>query len=604
MSLVEQFHLMNLDQRLLSAIADLNWERPTDIQQAVIPLALEKKSLCVQARTGSGKTGAFSIPIIQSILETKILKSEQSTSALILAPTRELCSQISKDMKSLCKYASKDVNVLDLAQLDDIDVLRPLLAENPDIVIGTPLKVSEQLLRKCLVLDALEHLVVDEADLVFVFGYEKQMQALQTFLPKKSIQVILMSATLDETTSSLRGFLKLSEWVRIELPEENFLPSESQLAQYVISADESSKYAILISMIQLKLIRGRTIIFTNSIDRCYKLKLFLEEFGVKSVVLNSELPVASRCHTVHQFNRGLYEYLLATDEDDSGRVTNVSKRNKFMKPVKDAEYGVSRGIDFKLVSNVLNFDFPLTAKRYVHRVGRTARADQMGTAISFVNSSEESQLSKVANLLLQKEASNPHSDQTNKSAVDLIFRPYQFRLSEVDGFRYRAMDVAGKITRKRIREARLKEIKLELMNSERLKSYFEDHSADMDALRHDKPLSSSHQAHLKDVPAYMVPQTLQALIRGSNQRVRDRQRYRPANWAKEQQRSIGKAKVSTSVGHDAAEKPIRMHQLRRHRTKMAIARNPAKVAQIKRQMARKVRKLQLLLLWLRHESDD
>ncbi|CDS40703.1 ATP dependent RNA helicase DDX56 [Echinococcus multilocularis] len=588
MSLVEQFHLMNLDQRLLSAISDLKWERPTDIQQAVIPLALERKSICVQARTGSGKTGAFSIPIIQSILETKIFQSEQSTSALILAPTRELCSQISKDIKSLCKYASKNVNVFDLAQSDDIDLLGPLLAENPDIVVGTPLKISEQLLRKRLTLDALEHLVIDEADLIFVFGYEKHMQALQTFLPKKSIQVILMSATLDEATFSLRGFFKLSEWVRVELPEENFLPSESQLAQYVISADESSKFAILISMIQLKLIRGRTIIFTNSIDRCYKLKLFLEEFGVKSVVLNSELPVASRCHTVQQFNRGLYDYLLATDENDSEGVTNAPKRDKLLKPVKDAEYGVSRGIDFKLVSNVLNFDFPLTAKRYVHRVGRTARADQMGTAISFVDSSEESQLSEVTNLLSQNEASNPRADQTNKAvSVNLIFRPYQFRLSEVDGFRYRAMDVAGKITRKRIREARLKEIKLELMNSERLKSYFEDHSADMDALRHDKLLSSTQQAHLKNVPEYMVPQTLQALIRGSNQRARDRQRYRPSSWAKGRQRFTGKAKASTSAAGSNAEKPIRMHQLRCHRTKMAIARNPEKVAQIKRQMARK-----------------
>lgn len=87
--------------------------------------------------------------------------------------------------------------------------------------------------------------------------------------------------------------------------------------------------------------------------------------------------------------------------------------------------------------------------------------------------------------------------------VDSIFRPYQFRLLEVDAFRYRAADVIGKITRKRIREARLKEIKLELMNSERLRGYFEDHSADLDALRHDKPLSTAPQSHLKDVPDYM-----------------------------------------------------------------------------------------------------
>ncbi|VDD76765.1 unnamed protein product [Mesocestoides corti] len=583
MSLIEEFHLMNLDQRLLSAISDLKWKKPTDIQQAVIPLVLEKKSLSVQARTGSGKTGAFSIPIIHSILEMKTFQVEQNTSALILSPTKELCNQIARDLRSLCKYASKTVSVLDVAQSVDMDVLRPLLAENPDIVVGTPYRILAQLHRKRLNLKNLTHLVVDEADLIFTFGYEKDMQELKNFLPKKPIQVILMSATLDETTNSLRRSLKSGEWVRVELPEENFLPSESQLTQYIISAEESSKYAILISMIQLKLIRGRTLIFANSIDRCYKLKLFLEEFGVKSVVLNSELPVATRCHTVQQFNKGLYDYLLATDENESGTVPDPPKNSKFARPKKDAEYGVSRGIDFKLVSNVLNFDFPLTAKRYVHRVGRTARADQMGTALSFVNSSEESRLSEVANLLCQKDPSTSQVSQKDNSAVESIFRPYQFRLSEVDGFRYRAADVIGKITRKRIREARLKEIKVELLNSARLKGYFEDHSADLVALRHDKPLSTTPQAHLKDVPGYMVPPSLQALMQRSNQRVRDRQRYRLSNRAKEKQQ-FRRKEASTSR---ETEKPIKLSRLRSHKTKMAIARNPDKVAQIKRQLARR-----------------
>nr|CDS33406.1 ATP dependent RNA helicase DDX56 [Hymenolepis microstoma]CDS35301.1 ATP dependent RNA helicase DDX56 [Hymenolepis microstoma] len=578
MSVVDHFHLMNLDQRLLSAISDLKWSRPTDIQQAVIPFALEKKSMCVQARTGSGKTGAFSIPLIHSILENKMFQTEQKTSALILAPTKELCNQINKDVKMLCKYASRDVSILDLSQTDDVDVLRPLLAEHPDIIVGTPSKVLDQLRLKRLSLDSLAHLVIDEADLVFVFGYQKQMQAIQTFLPKRPIQVIMMSATLNETALSLRGTLKVGEWVRIELPEESFLPSESQLSQYVISAEESSKYAILISMIQLKLIRGRTLIFTNSIDRCYKLKLFLEEFGVKSVVLNSELPVACRCHTVNQFNRGLYDYLLATDENESGTTNEAPKSFKLSKPTKDSEYGVSRGIDFKLVSNVLNFDFPLTAIRYVHRVGRTARADQMGTAISFVNSVEETRLSDVANLLLQRDPCTMQLEKPDRTAVDSIFRPYQFRMSEVDAFRYRSSDVIGKITRKRIREARLKEIKLELMNSERLKGYFEAHSADFDALRHDKPLSTAPQSHLKDVPEYMVPASLQALIRGSQKRAKNRQRYKPSNWTK------GRPKSSPE---DESEKPIKLHKLRNHKAKMAMARNPAKVAQIKRQIALK-----------------
>ncbi|KAM3180076.1 hypothetical protein ACTXT7_017011, partial [Hymenolepis weldensis] len=336
------------------------------------------------------------------------------------------------------------------------------------------------------------------------------------------------------------------------------------------------------------------------------LKLFLEEFGVKSVVLNSELPVASRCHTVSQFNRGLYDYLLATDENETGTVDEAANKSKFSKPAKDSEYGVSRGIDFKLVSNVLNFDFPLTATRYVHRVGRTARADQMGTAISFVNTTEEARLSDVANFLLQKDPSTLQSNKSDRTAVDSIFRPYQFRLLEVDAFRYRAADVIGKITRKRIREARLKEIKLELMNSERLRGYFEDHSADLDALRHDKPLSTAPQSHLKDVPDYMgkssrglfnllidlnsvlmhnflVPASLQALIRGSRKRAKSRQCYKPSNWAKKG----SEPGLSTSNSKGTSEKPIKLRKLKNHKAKMAIARDPAKVTQIKRQIALK-----------------
>ncbi len=111
---------------------------------------------------------------------------------------------------------------------------RPLLAEKPDIIIGTPFRILAQLHRKRLQLDGLTYLVVDEADLIFTFGYEKDMQEMKTFLPKKPIQVILMSATLDETTKSLRKSLRSGEWVRVELPEENFLPNESQLTQYMV----------------------------------------------------------------------------------------------------------------------------------------------------------------------------------------------------------------------------------------------------------------------------------------------------------------------------------------------------------------------------------
>ncbi|KAF6780231.1 hypothetical protein AHF37_00262 [Paragonimus kellicotti] len=538
MTLVEEFHLLNLDQRLLKAIADLGWERPTDVQQAVIPLIFEQRSVVVHAKTGSGKTAAFVIPILHEILQTKQvcadssyksrqLRREQCTTVLVLAPTKELCSQAYKNIRLLCKYATKNVTFVDVSQHTD-DVLRPLLAENPDIVIGTPARVLSHLRSDHLCLASLKHLVVDEADLVFTFGYQGDMQEFKKFFPPHALQagrdfcdlnllfVVLLSATLDDTTKALRRCLvKGGDWVRVELPDEAFLPSDTQLTQYSISAEEDDKYTILIALIKLKLIRGKTLIFTNSVDRCFKLR----------ALLNSELPVMSRCHAIDQFNRGLYDYLLATDECQPEEKAQSSSGSKCSKR-RDKEYGVSRGIDFQMVSNVINFDFPLTPTFYVHRVGRTARADQMGTALSFVNRTEEKLLTAVEALLNPAglAASGSQVSAASDTKASSIFRPYQFRLSEVDGFRYRAMvhlistfyftsldytakrspqDVLRRITRKVVREARLKEIKLELLNSDRLKGYFEDHTPDLEALRHDKPLVRMTQPHLKDIPEYL-----------------------------------------------------------------------------------------------------
>ncbi|KAG5451173.1 putative ATP-dependent RNA helicase ddx56 [Clonorchis sinensis] len=530
MSLIEEFHQMNLDQRLLKAVFDLGWDKPTDVQQAVIPLMFERKSIVVQARTGSGKTAAFALPVLNFLLQEKQLQTRQTTTVLVLAPSKELCSQAYKNFRLLCKYASKNVSFIDVSQYRDVEILRPLLVENPDIVIGTPARILSHLRSGHITLASLKQLVIDEADLIFTFGYQTEIEEIRGFFPTTPFQIVLMSATLDDTTKILRRCLvKGGDWVRVELPEEAFLPSDSQLTQYIISAEEEDKYTILIALVKLKLIRGKTLIFTNSVDRCFKLRLFLEEFGIRAALLNSELPVMSRCHAIDQFNRGIYDYLLATDEcqtDEKAQSVPGSKRPRR----RDGEYGVARGIDFQLVSNVINFDFPLTPALYVHRVGRTARADQMGTALSFVSQREQKLLSDVEALLNPAGAavSNAASGASETKASS-IFKPYQFRLSEVDGFRYRASDVVRRISRKVVREARLKEIKLELLNNERLKGYFEDHVPDLEALRHDKPLTRMSQPHLKDVPEYLIPQPLRALMPGASGTCRGRNRWKREN---------------------------------------------------------------------------
>jgi len=168
---------------------------------------------------------------------------------------------------------------------------------------------------------------------------------------------------------------------------------------------------------------------------------------------------------------------------------------------KDKESGVSRGIDFQHLSNVINFDFPLDSASYLHRVGRTARGNNQGAALSFVNVKEENLLAEVESMLQELSCDS-----------ELRMKPFNFKMNEVEGFRYRAKDAWKAVTRIAIREARIKEIRLEMMNSDKLKAYFKTNPHELKALRHDKAMKTiKQQPHLKNVPDYIVPKTLKHL---------------------------------------------------------------------------------------------
>lgn len=169
---------------------------------------------------------------------------------------------------------------------------------------------------------------------------------------------------------------------------------------------------------------------------------------------------------------------------------------------KDKESGVARGIDFQFVSNVINFDFPQDVDSYIHRVGRTARGNNKGTALSLVAGKELNRLQEVESHLAEQMGMSAEDDDT-------IFKPYKFKMEELDGFRYRARDAWRAVTKIAIREARLKEIKQEIFNSSKLKSHFEANPKDIQVLRHDRALHTvKQQSHLKAVPDYIVPSAL------------------------------------------------------------------------------------------------
>lgn len=501
------FHEMELDDRILKAVAKLGWLEPTPIQEKAIPILLEGKDVLLRARTGSGKTGAFAIPVIQRILNSKQMSKEQDTKALILAPSKELCQQIHTNFMELTIKCTREISCVDISPQVDVSAQRHLLVERPDIVVGTPLRVLTHLKARNLNLrNSLEILVVDEADLVFSFGYESEVKEVLSYLPNV-YQATLASATLSDDVLSLKS-LVLHNPVILKLQEPELAPA-TQLSHYHLAAEEDEKAAILYALLKLHLVRGKSIIFVNSVDRCYKLKLFLEQFRIPTCVLNSELPAAIRCLSVNHFNQGVYDIIIASDEkslDEPHAVKHVGKKGKRK---KDKEFGVARGIDFQFVSNIINFDFPPDTGSYIHRVGRTARGKHQGTALSFVSIRERPLMEEVESRL------------RSGSEDEKVFRAYQFKLEEVEGFRYRSRDAWRAVTRIAVREARLKEIKQEVLNCEKLKSYFVDNPRDLQLLRHDKALHTVKiQPHLADVPEYIVPSALKSLAGVSRPRKR------------------------------------------------------------------------------------
>jgi ATP-dependent RNA helicase DDX56/DBP9 len=283
---------------------------------------------------------------------------------------------------------------------------------------------------------------------------------------------------------------------------------------------------------KLKLVKGKTIIFFGDIDRCYRLKLYLEQFGTKSCILNSELPVNSRIHVVEEFNKGIYDIIIASDEHevlgdeeetkedepdknetngdaevDAPAEAKQPSKKKRKTAKRDKEYGVSRGIDFKNVACVLNFDLPTSSKSYTHRIGRTARAGQTGMALSFVVPAElygKHKPTSIESAIDDEKVLAKITKHQKKKGKDV--KPYNFDMKQVEAFRYRMGDALRAVTRIAIREARTRELRQELMKSDKLKRHFEENPGDLHHLRHDGELRPARvQTHLKHVPDYLLP---------------------------------------------------------------------------------------------------
>ncbi|KAI1273640.1 ATP-dependent RNA helicase DBP9 [Xylaria sp. FL0933] len=523
-----------LDSRILTAIAGQSFHKPTTPQALAIPQILDGKSLVLRAKTGSGKTLCYLLPMIERILRNK-KTDRSSTSALVLVPTRELADQVLRAIETFTAFCQKDVRAIKLSEQLPDEVVRSMLASTPHIVVATPSRACSSIKLSSWV-SHLKMLVIDEADLVLSYGYDEDLTTLAASIPK-GVQTVLTSATLSSDVDHLKNrFCKNPAVLDLNEPD-----AEGEgITQYFVECGEDDKFLLIYVLLKLKLIRGKCLIFVaDDVDRSYRLKLYLEQFGIRSAVLNSQLPIASRVHTVQQFNQGLFDILISSDEmevlgdetdpvgdnnettvtpgsdgQDSSKqpdskITQTPPPKKKRKPSRrDKDYGVSRGIDFRNVAIVVNFDCPSTARSYAHRIGRTARAGQTGTALTIVVPSEKFRKHIPTSIPSAENDERTLSKiKKQQAASGKELKPWHFDWKTLEGFRYRVNDAIRAVTKVAVREARMREIRQELLKSDKLQRRFEENPAELHALRHDGQLRSARtQPHLKDVPDYLLPE--------------------------------------------------------------------------------------------------
>lgn len=529
------FASFNLDARLQQAIANEGFSKPTSIQSKAIPLALDGSDVLARAKTGTGKTAAYLLPLLQSILSPKSSVSQPGALALILVPTRELASQVHKTLLHLAAFCTRDVQAVNIAVNDTEQAQKAQLASQPNVIIATPARARQHVESKSLSLNVLKWLVVDEADLVMSYGHEEDFHALVGMLPPTGVQSFLASATLTTEVDDLKALFCQNPIV-LDLENEE-KDEKATVSQYVVKCGEEEKFLLLVAVFKLKLIEGKCIIFVGDVDRCYRIKMVLEQFGVRSCVLNSELPVNNRIHVVEEFNKNVYDIIIATDEsevvgkvgegrsgkeksaesqiedegkedgniDDDQSNKKTTKRSK--KTKSDKNYGISRGIDFKHVACVLNFDLPTSAKSYTHRIGRTGRLGRSGIALSFVITRPEYRKNKLLSF------PTTQHDETVIEAIKAAqqkrghqVEDYKFDMTKLQGLGYRVSSAIKLVTPGAVRQSRLKELREELLKSEKLKRHLEENPEDLNWLKHDKESRVVRvQPHLKNLPDYLVP---------------------------------------------------------------------------------------------------
>ncbi len=346
------FTQFGLDQAIINTIQQLGYRQPTTIQQQAIPVIMQGKDVLAAAQTGTGKTASFVLPILEKLSHSQTQKKKR-VRALIIAPTRELVQQIDTKIKQY----SANLKLTSLAIYGGVDdkAQKSALIQGMDILVATPGRLLDLYGKRAVYFEEAEILVLDEADRMLDMGFIDDINKILDRLPEH-IQHLLFSATL---SNKVRDLAKTAVHNPYEISIAANQASKSNIEQWLITVDKDKKSALLSHLITENQ-WDQALIFIETKHGAAKLASQLEKRGIQAEAFHSGRSQAIRNQLLADFKAGKIKYLIAT--------------------------GVgARGIDIEGLPRVINYDLPFPADEYVHRIGRTGRADAKGEAISFVS---------------------------------------------------------------------------------------------------------------------------------------------------------------------------------------------------------------------------
>ena len=363
------FFELNLDDDLLDALSYMGFEEATPIQEQAIPLILENRDMIACAQTGTGKTAAFVLPILQKLVTRK----QQGTSTLVIVPTRELAVQIEQQIQGFSYFLNIDsIAIYGGGEGRDFSQQKVALKHGTDIVIATPGKLLSHLNLGYVDFSKVEHLILDEADRMLDMGFIDDIRKIITFLPNKR-QTLMFSATMPE---NIRRFAKQILQKPAEISLSVAKPATG-VNQQVFLAHDEQKYKLLNHLLKARKEYDSILVFTGTKSKVSEIVRSLNKSGLPAKGISSNLDQQEREEVLRGFRSRRTRILVATDL-------------------------MSRGIDVKDINLVVNFDVPQDAEDYVHRVGRTARVDAVGEAITMVNPRDMQRFRRIETLIEQE----------------------------------------------------------------------------------------------------------------------------------------------------------------------------------------------------------